>query len=234
MQGWVEKAKREAALRAVKEVKDYSVVGLGSGSTVAYAIQELGRRVLEENLHILGVATSHQSALLAVECGVPLTTLNEDPEIDVSLDGTDEVDSSLNAIKGAGGAFTMEKIVASIANKFILIADERKLVDKLGSKTSIPVEVIPSAYKPVSMKIMDLGGEPVLRQAKSKVGPVITDNGNFILDVKFESIEDPKLLDTEIKSIPGVIETGLFIDLADVAYIGGPKGVKKLSKPQQY
>ena len=225
---WREDAKRRVALEAVKRVRDGSVIGLGSGSTVAYAIRELGRRVREENLRILGVPSSYKTFLLAVECGVPLTTLNEHPLLDLDIDGADQIDGELNLIKGMGGALTREKIVAAASKRLIVIADETKLASSLGEGQLLPIEVLPFALPLVADRIRRIGGKPKLRERKDSSGPYVTDNGNFILDVDFGVIEDPKDLESRIKRIPGVIETGLFIEMTDEALIGTRSGVKIL------
>jgi len=227
---WREYAKKRAALEAVKNVKDGFVIGLGSGSTVAYAISELGRRVREENLRILGVPTSYKTFLLAVECGVPVTTLNEHPELDLDIDGADQIDGELNLIKGMGGALTREKIVASASKSLIIVADESKLTASLGMGQPVPVEVMPFALPLVSDRIRRMGGKPALRERKDGSGPYVTDNGNFILDVDFGIIEDPLHLDTSLKRIPGIIETGLFVDMTEKAYVGTKRDVKILKK----
>jgi len=227
---WREDAKRRVALEAVKKVRDGSVIGLGSGSTVAYAIRELGRRVREENLRILGVPSSYKTFLLAVECGVPLTTLNEHPLLDLDIDGADQIDSELNLIKGMGGALTREKIVAAASKRLIIIADETKLASSLGEGQLLPIEVLPFALPLVADRIRRMGGKPKLRERKDGSGPYVTDNGNFILDVDFGVIEDPKDLESRIKRIPGVIETGLFIEMVDEALIGTRSGVKILKR----
>ena len=230
---WREDAKRRAALEAVKRVRDGSVIGLGSGSTVAYAIRELGRRIREENLRILGVPSSYKTFLLAVECGVPLTTLNEHPLLDLDIDGADQIDGELNLIKGMGGALTREKIVAAASKRLIVIADETKLVSSLGEGQLLPIEVLPFALPLVADRIRRIGGKPKLRERKDGSGPYVTDNGNFILDVDFGVIEDPKALESRIKRIPGVIETGLFIEMADEALIGTRSGIKILKGKTQ-
>lgn len=227
---WRKKAKERAAAEAVKLVDDGFVIGLGSGSTVAYAIQGIGRRIKTEKLRVLGVPTSHQASMLAVKNGVPLTTLNENPQLDLAIDGADQIDEKLNLIKGMGGALTREKIVASAAKKFVIVADETKLAEDLGVNQQVPVEVLPFALTAVMPKIRKVGGKPVLREAQGKVGPVVTDNGNFIVDVDFGLIKAPKQLDLQIKMIAGVIETGLFIEMADIAYIGTQTTVKKHEK----
>ena len=226
---WREEAKKKASLEAVKHVKDSFTIGLGSGSTVAYAIQEIGKRIQQRKLRILGVPTSHQTMMLAVQCGIQITTLNEHQQLDLTIDGADQIDRQLNLIKGMGGALTREKIVASATKQFVIVADETKLIEKLGANCAVPVEVLPFALPTVMLKMQEKGGKPVLREAKSKVGPVVTDNGNFIVDVDFGPINAPKNLDSQLKSIPGVIETGLFIEMVDIAYVGTRVGtVQKL------
>jgi len=225
---WREEAKRRVALEAVKHVKDDFIIGLGSGSTAAYVIQEMGEKIRREGLRILGVPTSYQAMMLAVRHGVPLTTLNEHPQLDLAIDGADQVDRELNLIKGMGGALTREKVVASAAKQLVIVADETKLVEKLGTNHPIPVEVLPFALPTVVVKMAELGGKPVLREGKRKVGPVVTDNGNFVVDVDFGPIKAPKELDLQLKSIPGVVEAGLFVGIADVVYLGKPDGVLRL------
>ena len=228
---WVKTAKKYAALEAVKHIKDGFVVGLGSGSTAAYAIQEIGRMIHRKGWKILGVPTSHQAFLLAVDCGIPITTLNEHPRLNLTIDGADQIDSELNMIKGMGGALTREKIVASSSKQNVIVADETKLVKTLGTNHPVPVEVLPFATVSVVSKIHALNGKTILRQRQGKVGPIVTDNGNFILDVNFESpIKSLHQLNTQLKLISGVIETGFFLDMAHIAYIGGLRGVQKLER----
>ena len=227
---WKEEAKKRAAIEAMKHVKDGFILGLGSGSTVAYSIQEIGKRIELEGLHLLGVPTSHQAFILAIRNGVPVTTLDEYPQIDLAIDGADQIDRELNLIKGMGGALTREKIVASAAKRFIVVADETKLTDKLGVGQAVPVEVLPFASSTVMLKLERMGGKVVLRESKGKVGPVVTDNSNFILDVSFGSIGNPEELNFQLKSISGVIETGLFVDMVDVVYVGRRSAVQKLER----
>jgi ribose 5-phosphate isomerase A len=217
---WIEAAKKRAAAEAVNNVEDGFILGLGSGSTAAFAIKEIGRRIKKENLRILGVPTSRQAFLSAVECGIPLTTLDEHPQLDLDIDGADQIDRKLNLIKGMGGALTREKVVATVAKNLIIVADETKLTNKLGENHCLPIEVLPFALPVVSSRIRAISGNPVLREKKDKSEPYVTDNGNFILDAHFGTINDPTKLDTELKTFPGVIETGLFIGMAKLAYIG--------------
>ena len=227
---WKEEAKKRVALEAVKHVDDGFVVGLGSGSTTAYVIQELGRLIQQDGLRVIGVPSSSQAFLLAVTSGVPLTTLDEYPVLDLAIDGADEVDKQLDMIKGGGGALTREKIVASAAKKVVIVADETKLVEKLGTKFRVPLEVLPFALATVSAGIKKLGGKPFLRKSKGKVGAVVTDNGNYIIDVDFGAIDNAEALNQQLKLVPGVIETGLFIGLADIIYLGKADGITRLNK----
>lgn len=227
---WREDAKKRVAFEAAKHVKNGFVIGLGSGTTVGYVFQELGRRMREKELSIHGVPTSYQALLLAVQHKIPLTTLHEHTQLDLTIDGADQVDPLLNMIKGAGGALTREKIVASISKTNIIVIDNSKLIRKLGLNHPIPVEVLPFALNPVLARLNKLGSKPNLRIAKEKLGPVVTDNGNFIIDVDFDYIKDPEALDQSLKAIPGVVETGLFIEMADIVYVGGRETIQKLEK----
>ena len=230
----VESAKRKAALEAVKHVTNHAIVGLGSGSTAAIAIAAIGERIRSENLKVLGVPTSTQAFMLAVKQGIPITTLEEHPVIDVTIDGADQVDPKLNLIKGMGAALAREKIVAAASKLNIIVADETKKVETLGEKAHpVPVEVLPFAVPLVERRIERLGGKPVLREGTGKLGPVITDNGNMVLDVVFGVIGDPMVLEMRLKMIPGVVETGLFVGLADVAIFGSASGVAKVERKRK-
>eukprot|EP01120_Amphizonella_sp_Union-15-10_P000130 TRINITY_DN1015_c0_g1_i3.p1 TRINITY_DN1015_c0_g1~~TRINITY_DN1015_c0_g1_i3.p1 ORF type:complete len:248 (-),score=40.55 TRINITY_DN1015_c0_g1_i3:78-722(-) len=205
------------------------VLGLGSGSTIVYAIERLGQRVLEENLDVICIPTSFQSKQLALKYNLRLSDLSMHPNIDVTIDGADEIDTVLNLIKGGGGALLQEKIVAYNSKEFVVIADYRKTSNYLGEKwkSGVPIEVIPLAYVPVKNKIEStLGGNAVLRMAVAKAGPVVTDNGNFILDVNFDwkNLKDLKQLDDDLLRIPGIVGTGFFLKMAKIAYIGKDDG----------
>jgi len=225
----VESAKKAAAFRAVDEcVKDKDVVGVGSGSTVVYAVERLAERVSKEKLDLVCIPTSFQARQLIVENELFLGDLSRYPELDVAIDGADEVDCDFVAIKGGGGCLTQEKIVASCAKRFVVIADYTKDSQVLGQqyKKGIPVEVIPLAYVPVTNKIKALyGGNVELRMAVKKAGPVVTDNGNFILDWHFpEDKFEWDSVNSAIKLIPGVVETGLFVNMAERAFFGCADG----------
>ncbi len=228
---WIEAAKRRAAEKAVEHVEDGSVVGLGSGSTAAHAIRFLGVRLKSDELkEVLGVPTSLQAAGEAVNAGVPLTTLDEHPDLDLAIDGADQIDGALSAIKGGGGALLREKIVASASKLYIIVADEKKLTKRLGDGCRLPVEVLPFALRPVLHRIGELGADVAVRSGGGKLGPVVTDNGNLIVDADFGVIHNPRKLEVELKTIPGVIETGLFLGYVDIAYLGTREGVRQLKE----
>jgi ribose 5-phosphate isomerase A len=228
-QDQIEKAKKNAAAEAVKQVKDGFVIGLGSGSTAAYVIEQIGRKLQREKIHVLGVPTSHQAFILAAKNRIPITTLEEHPILDLTIDGADQVDEHLNLIKGMGGALTREKIVAEASKYYLIVADENKKAKILGENSQpVPLEVLPFAVPLVMPKIKKLKGKPVLREGKGKVGPVITDNGNVIVDAYFGLIHSPADLASKLKAVSGVVETGLFVAMADAVYFGKPSGVEKL------
>ncbi|WP_297486852.1 ribose-5-phosphate isomerase RpiA [Thermococcus sp.] len=226
----VEAMKRAAAEEALKFVEDEMVVGLGTGSTASYFIELLGKRVREEGLEVYGIPTSYQSRLLAIENGIPLLSLDQADAIDIAVDGADEVDPELNLIKGRGAALTMEKIIEYRAGTFIVLVDEGKLVSRLGERAAVPIEVIPAAWRAIAEEIEIFNATAELRMAKNKDGPVVTENGNFILDARFAKIEDPLDMEVELNTIPGVVENGIFADIADVVIVGGKEGVKRLER----
>lgn len=206
---------------AADRVQSGTIVGLGTGSTTAYAIQYIGERLQSGELKdIKGIPTSFQATVLAKQYGIPLTTLDEVDHIDIAIDGADEVDPNKNLIKGGGAAHTREKIVDSLAEVFIVVVDNSKLVDRLGSTFLLPVEVIPMAMTPVMKALEKLGGKPTLRMGVKKAGPVVTDEGNLVIDVKFDAIENPVELEKEINNIPGVLDNGLFVGVADIILVG--------------
>lgn len=225
----LEQAKQVAAYRAVDEfVFNNCVFGVGSGSTVVYAVQRLAEKVETENLKVTCVPTSFQAKQLIIKHNLTLGELDTNPVIDVTIDGADEVDSNMTLIKGGGGCLLQEKIVASCSKKLIVIADYTKDSIKLGDryKKGIPIEVIPMAYVPIKNKVIALyGGEIKLRSAVAKAGPVVTDNGNFILDWIFSNQDlDWEKVNTTVKMIPGVVETGLFVKMCQKAYFGQVEG----------
>ena len=227
----IETAKRNAALTAAKHIKNDSTIGIGSGSTVEYLIEAIGQRIQSEELTIKCIPTSYQTFLLSVRHGIPVTTLCHHPTLDLTIDGADQIDPQLNLIKGMGGALTREKIVALNSKILIIISDKRKKVKCLGEQNHpVPIEVLPFALEPVMRSVENLGGHSTIRSGNGKVGPVITDNGNFIIDVNFGLIENPSLLASKLKNISGVIENGLFTGLTDIAYIGNCSRTEKLQR----
>jgi ribose 5-phosphate isomerase A len=207
-------AKKAAGEAAADLVKNSMVVGLGTGSTVAWTIRRLGERARDEDLDFWGVPTSFQAEDLAIASGIKLTTLNEHPILDMAIDGADQVDASLFVIKGGGAAHTREKVVACSAQRFVIVADESKYVEKL--TWPVPVEVLPFASRLVERRLLELGGKPALRQGLRKDGPVITENGNFVMDVDFGIIEDPDAMAVRMCGIPGVVEHGIFDNLDEL------------------
>lgn len=219
--------KQEVGRAAASRVKSDSIVGLGTGSTTAYAIEYIGDRLAKGELkNIVGIPTSFQAEVLAKKYGIPLTSLDAVDKIDIAIDGADEVDPQKNLIKGGGAAHTREKVVDTLADRFIVVVDSGKLVDKLGSTFLLPVEVIPMAVTPVMRKLEKLGGKPELRMGIKKAGPVVTDQGNLVIDVKFEQIDNPAELERTINNFPGVLENGLFVGVSDLVLIGEIKDGK--------
>lgn len=218
--GGTDDAKRRAGESAAELVEDGMIVGLGTGSTAAYAIKTLGREVAEGK-DIRGIPTSYQSRQLAREVGIPLVTL-DDALPDLAIDGADQVaDGAL--VKGGGAAHAREKVVDASAARFVVVIDETKRTNALDHP--IPVEVLPDAVPAVERSLREQDGEPTLRSAKHKDGPVITDNGNPILDCAFGTIDNPNTLAASLSSIPGVVEHGIFTNMANKIHIGTPNGV---------
>ncbi len=221
----IDDAKRAAGVEVARLVEDGMIVGLGTGSTAAPAIRELGRRVRDEGLHITGTPTSFASEILAREVGIPLCDLSEIDAIDIAFDGADEVDPNIDVIKGRGAAQTREKVVASLARRFIILVDESKLVDRLGAQMPLPIEVIPMASFPIKRKLEGLGAEVSLRMGQRKDGPVVTDQGLWILDANFKpAISNPEELDHVLLTTPGVLDHGLFLGLATDVFVGKADG----------
>ena len=219
--GGSEAAKRRAGERAARDIEDGMVVGLGTGSTAAHAIRRLGERV-DAGLDIEGIPTSYQSRALAREEGVPLTTL-EDATPDIAIDGADQVAAG-QLIKGGGAAHAREKVVDTAADRLLVVVDPSKEADALD--IPVPVEVLPMAETPAAAAIEELGGEPTLRAAERKDGPVVTDNGNLVFDCAFGTIGDPGELAADLDAVPGVVAHGLFVDVADTVYVGTTDDVR--------
>ncbi|MEA4957667.1 Ribose-5-phosphate isomerase A [bioreactor metagenome] len=218
--------KKIAGFSAAEEIKDGQIIGLGTGSTTHYFIEKVGIRMKEEGIEVMGVPTSYQSFLLAKDWKIPVTTL-EEHDVDIAVDGADEIDPKFNLIKGGGAAHTLEKIVDYSADKLIIIADDSKLVDTLG-KFPVPLEIISESKKPVFSALKDMGANPKIRMARYKDGPVISDNGNFIVDADFSKIDNPIQLEKDLNSIPGVVENGIFSQMVDQVMIGTSEGLKIL------
>ncbi|HNT72507.1 MAG TPA: ribose-5-phosphate isomerase RpiA [Methanothrix sp.] len=208
--------KRAAGEAAAGMVRDGMVLGLGTGSTVAWTIKRIGEMV-EEGMEVLGVPTSYQAQELAIAAGIPLTSLDQDPVLDLAIDGADQISRDLIAIKGGGAAHAREKVVAASARWFVIVADSSKYVDSLSHP--VPVEVLPIAGRLASRRIEELGGSPQIRQARMKDGPVITDNGNFVIDADFGTIEDPGPLAAQLSEIPGVVEHGIFENVDELVVV---------------
>jgi ribose 5-phosphate isomerase A len=227
----IQQQKQNAALEAIKHVEDGFVVGLGSGSTAAFAIEALGEQVQAGKIRILGVPTSSQAFQLAVQCKIPVTTLDEHPVVDVTIDGADQLTPELFLIKGGGAALAREKIVASACKLNVIIADKNKKVSLLGENNQfVPIEVLPFALPIVKETLIAMGAKPVVRETKGKLGPTITDNGNAVIDAYFGEIVNPAELAVKVKMVPGVVETGFFVGLTDIVYLGTEGAVEKIEK----
>lgn len=214
--------KRQAASRAIERVADGMVVGLGTGSTAGFAIRGLGRRI-EDGLDVVGVATSYQAADRARAAGIPIAGLDDVDRVDLAIDGADQVAGG-DLIKGGGAAHTREKVVGEAADRFVIVVDADKLADRLDRP--IPLEVLTDARRPVSEAVEQRGGTATVRTAERKDGPLVTDNGNFVLDCSFGTIEDPAATATWLSTIPGVVEHGLFVGMADEVIIGEDDGAR--------
>ena len=221
----LDKEKQAAAGAAAELVQSGNIVGLGSGSTATYAVKVLGERV-RNGLKIIGIPTSQKTKQLAEQLGIPLATLDEHPQIDIDIDGADEIDPRLNLIKGGGGALLREKIIASASRRFIVVGDSSKQVVHLG-KFPLPVEVVPFAQSLVSKRIAALGAQVSLRGAGN---PFVTDEGHHILDCTFGEIADPPALAEKLRAIPGVVEHGLFIGMVEMALVGKDGGVIQIRR----
>ncbi len=218
-----------AAIEAADMVEGGMVVGLGTGRAAAMFVRALARRI-EKGLQVRGIPTSRQTEELANELGVPLVGLETIEAIDVDVDGADEVDPSLDLIKGHGGALLRERVVASVSKKFVILAGDEKMVPRLGARMSVPVEVVPFAAPVSKRKLEALGGEVRLRLDEAG-RPFVSDNGNHVLDVRFERIEDASALEGRIDALPGVVDCGLFIGMADLVLVQSESGFRRLSRP---
>ncbi len=221
--------KQRAAEASLDYLTSNTIVGLGTGSTAEFFIRALAQALREGRFsNIRGVPTSNRSERLAEELGVPVTTLAKSPEVDVTVDGADEVASNLDLIKGLGGALLREKIVAQNSKRLVIIADAGKCVEVLGIKGALPVEVAAFAHAAQELFLKSLGAAPTLRMKEGK--PYVTDNGNYIYDCKFASISDPQVLETALGRRAGIVESGLFLGMASVALIGDDNGVRTMTR----
>ena len=225
-----EEMKKLAAEKAVEYIEDGMIVGLGTGSTVEFALAKIGEMV-KDGLKIQGIPTSLRTKKSAERYGIPLTKLDDVPEIDLTIDGADEVDSNLYLIKGGGGALTREKIIAFHSKRVIIIIDESKVVKRLGTGFALPVEVTKFGYKTTMRTLEQFECETELRTITGE--PYITDNQNYIIDCEFEKIDDPELLEKEINMIPGVVENGLFIDLVTEVIVASKQGIMTLERQKE-
>ncbi|GMV81893.1 MAG: ribose-5-phosphate isomerase A [Planctomycetota bacterium] len=225
----LEALKAQAAKQAAAHIQSGMIVGLGTGSTSKYLVDELGRRLKEEGLKITGVPTSERTAAQAKSLGIPLATLEEKPKLDVAVDGADEIElGTLDLVKGAGGALLRERLVEAAAARFIVIADETKKVEKLGTKFRVPVEVVRFGWKSTFSRLEALGVKPERRETNGQ--PFITDEQHYILDCATGPIPDARKLAAQIKALAGVVDHGLFIGMASICYVAGSKGVEVLEK----
>ena len=222
-----EEMKKQAAEKAVQYIEDGMIIGLGTGSTVEFAIKKIGELV-REGLNVEGIPTSLKTKKLATELKIPLIELDDRTEVDITFDGADEVDSNLNLIKGGGGALTREKIIAYHSEKVIIIVDETKIVKGLGCDSFLPVEVTRFGWTATKKVLEGLGCTGELRRIIDEA--FITDNQNYIIDCDFGKITDPETLEREINNIPGVLENGLFIGLADQIIVGSKQGMMTLER----
>ena len=223
--------KEAAAQAAAEQLHDGMIVGLGSGTTAALAVAAIGKRV-KDGLKIIGIPTSEKTAAQARLLDIPLSTLEENPSIDVTIDGADEIETStLNLSKGGGGNLLREKIVAFASSRMIIVADESKLVVRLGSR-AVAVEVITFGWKTTAKRLEQIGAHPTLRLS-AKGEAFLTDDGNYILDCAFGLMQAPALLQEKLDSVVGVVEHGLFVGIAQQVFLGGPAGVRVLNLEQK-
>lgn len=222
-------AKKAAAEAACRHVRDGTVVGLGTGSTADFAVRHIGELV-QKGLRVQGVPTSLKTEKLAREVGIPLVDLDDVESIDLTIDGADEADRGLDLIKGLGGALLREKIVASLTQRQVIVVDPSKLVERLGTRSPLPVEVLPFGAKVVERRLLREGYHPKLRVKEGRT--VVTDNGNHVLDLHFpEGIADARKLERDLNNVPGVVENGLFLGMTWRVVVGDPDGkVRELSR----
>ncbi|MGB7000684.1 MAG: ribose-5-phosphate isomerase RpiA [Halobacteriota archaeon] len=219
--------KEKAAESASSLISEGMVVGLGTGSTAEIVIREIGNRIKTEEFEILGVPTSLRTEMMAIECGIPITTLSEHPSLDICIDGADQVDSELNLIKGGWGSHTREKIVSYAAKKLVICVEEEKIMEQLTKP--VPLEVLPYAVKIVEKQVNKLGGKPALRSEGTRGGYSVTEHGNLVIDADFGVIHNPKEMSAALSSVVGSLEHGIFTNAAEV-HVGNEKGVRVLKR----
>lgn len=223
-----DREKRAAAARAVADIENDMVVGLGSGSTAAFAVEGLASRIAQ-GLRVVAIPSSEDTAELARRCGVPLSGFARHRRIDVTIDGADQVErGTLNLIKGLGGALLREKILASVSDRMIVVVDETKLVDRLGGPVPVPIETVSFGWQTTLDRLSAIGCEPRLRMAGDR--PFATDGGNYVIDCSFAEIPDPAALEARVSAVIGVVESGLFVGLASTVVVGRPNGVEIIGR----
>lgn len=223
--------KEAAAMEAVKYVEDGMVVGLGSGSTANIAIKMIGEKIRADDIEVIGIPTSAASDLLGRAVGIKIGDLDDHRLVDMTIDGADEVDAELNLVKGLGGALVREKMVAASTRVEMIVVDASKLVEHLGQNAPVPVEIINFSYNSTVRRLATLGCEPVIRVANGR--PFVTDNGNLIADCRFDTIDDPESMESRLNLVPGVVDNGLFIGLADKVIVGSENGVRIIERPAE-
>ena len=218
-----EHQKKIAAEKATEEIREDMVVGLGTGSTVYYALLKLGAMV-RDGLNIIGIPTSDGTEKIAIEQGIPLSTLADHHTIELTIDGADEVDAHLNLIKGGGAALVREKIIANASKRILIVVDESKVSHVLGTSFALPVEIVQFGWEATQREVDKVCGQTELRGGIQN--PLITDNGNYILDCHFDGIPEPEKIELQLNNIPGVVENGIFVNRADKVIIGTPSGIR--------
>lgn len=224
----LDELKKQAGYKAAELIRNGQKVGLGTGSTATHLVNRLAERIRTEGLQVQAVSTSWSTTLQCRQLGIPLLDMGEASHLDIAIDGADEIDPSRNLIKGRGAAHLLEKIVAAMADTYVIVADESKKVEKLGEKFAVPLEVLPSAIGLVTAKVEALGAKVVVRMgAPGKDGPVISDSGNLIVDAKFPGIADPAGLARKLETIPGILGHGLFIGMANKVILATANGLSE-------
>ncbi len=218
-----EHLKRIAAEKATEEIREGMVVGLGTGSTVYYALLKIGT-MIRNGLNIIGIPTSSGTEKIATEQGIPLSTLAAHPTIELTIDGADEVDACLNLIKGGGAALVREKIIANASRRILIVVDESKISRVLGTSFALPVEIVQFGWESTKREVDNICEQSEIRGGIQN--PLITDNGNYILDCHFDGIQEPEKVELQLNNIPGVVENGIFVNRADKVIIGTPDGIR--------